>query len=162
IGSGINQSQLNSYFTRWNYSYKDKYLLTVTGRYDGSSKFGKNNKYAFFPSAGIAWRVSEENFMQGSPGISNLKVRLSYGHTGNQELDSYASLQFLNTANVLFANGLQTGLFRGSFGNPALKWETTNQADLGVERGLWDGRLSLEVDLYHKRTVYLLLSAPLP
>lgn len=162
IGSGINQSQLNSYFTRWNYSYKDKYLLTVTGRYDGSSKFGKNNKYAFFPSAGIAWRVSEENFMQGSPGISNLKVRLSYGHTGNQELGSYASLQFLNTANVLFANGLQTGLFRGSFGNPDLKWETTKQADLGVELGLWDDRLSLEVDLYHKRTDDLLLSAPLP
>lgn len=162
VGSGINQSQLNSYFTRWNYSYKDKYLLTVTGRYDGSSKFGKNNKYAFFPSAGVAWRISEEDFLQGSPVISNLKLRASYGHTGNQELGSYASLQFLSTANVLFANGLQTGLYRSSFGNPDLKWETTKQADIGMELGLWNDRVSLEVDVYHKRTDDLLLSAPLP
>src|SRR3546814_1801620 len=74
--------------------------------------------------------------MQGSPGISNLKLRASYGHTGNQELDSYASLQFLSTANVLFANGLQTGLYRSSFGNPDLKWETTKQFDVGLELGL--------------------------
>src|SRR3546814_6695813 len=75
--------------------------------------------------------------------------------------DSYASLQFLSTANVLFANGLQTGLYRSSFGNPDLKWETTKQFDVGLELGLWNDRLSLELDYYHKRTDDLLLSAPL-
>lgn len=154
--------QLNSYFTRWSYGYRSKYLLTLTGRYDGSSKFGANNKYAFFPSAGVAWRVSEEPFLKRSTVINNLKLRASIGLTGNQEIASYTSLQFLSTSNVLFADGLNTGLYRSSFGNPDLKWETTRQVDIGVELGLLEDRIHFELDLYHKRTSDLLLNAPLP
>lgn len=154
--------QLNSYFTRWSYSYKSKYLLTLTGRYDGSSKFGEENKYAFFPSAGIGWRVSEESFLQNSATISLLKLRASLGETGNQEIESYTSLQILSATNVLFADGQNAGLSRSSFGNPDLRWEATRQADIGVELGLWNDRVMLEGDVYHKRTTGLLLDSPLP
>ncbi|WP_333864855.1 TonB-dependent receptor domain-containing protein, partial [Chitinophaga sp.] len=90
-GYGTNRSRFafNSYFGRVNYGYLDKYLLTVTGRIDGSSKFGENNKYAFFPSAALAWRVSGEDFLKDHPVISNLKLRTSYGVTGNSEIPPY-------------------------------------------------------------------------
>jgi len=153
--------QLNSYFTRWSVNFDSKYLLTVTGRYDGSSRFGENNKYAFFPSVGVAWRISEEPFFQSSL-ISNLKLRGSIGYTGNQEFGSYESLQFLSTSNVLFADGLETALSRSSFGNEDLQWETTEQIDIGLELELLQGRLDMEIDVYHKTTDDLLLDAPLP
>ncbi len=161
IFGNINGYQLNSYFTRWSVNYDRRYLLTLTGRYDGSSRFGKNNKYAFFPSVGVAWRISEEPFFQSSL-FSNLKLRGSLGFTGNQEFGSYESLQFLSTTNVLFADGLETALFRSSFGNEDLQWETTRQIDIGLEMELWQGRLDLELDVYRKKTDDLLLSAPLP
>ena len=162
INGNVGAYALNSYFTRWNYSLDNKYLLTVTGRYDGSSRFGGNNKFAFFPSVGIAWRASEEGFMQGVDAINNLKIRASAGSTGNQEIGNFNSLQFLGTFNVLKAAGNESGVSQTSFGNPDLKWESTDQVDFGVEMGFFNSRLMLEADLYYKRTKNLLLAAPLP
>ncbi|MEX2593767.1 MAG: SusC/RagA family TonB-linked outer membrane protein, partial [Anditalea sp.] len=148
IGSGDNRWALNSYFGRVNYNIADKYIFTATGRLDGSSKFGANNRFAFFPSVGAAWRVSEEDFFNAST-ISNLKLRASAGSTGNQEIGSFASLQFLGTETILLDGERQTGLTRTSFGNPDLKWEVTNQYDLGIELGLMDDRFTFEADIYY-------------
>jgi TonB-linked SusC/RagA family outer membrane protein len=161
ISSGDSRWAMNSYFGRLNYNIADKYMFTVTGRYDGSSKFGKNNKYALFPSIGAAWRISEEGFFN-SAAITNLKLRTSAGSTGNSEIGSFASLQFLGTEQPLLDGGRQTGIFRSSFGNPDLKWEVTNQYDLGLDLGLFDNRVELMADLYYKRTNDLLLNAPIP
>lgn len=162
ISSGDNKWALNSYFARLNYTLADKYMLTLTGRADGSSRFGANNKYAFFPSAGVAWRISEEGFLKGNQTLSNLKLRASAGATGNQEISLYRSLQTLGTQDILL-NGLrQTGMFRSSFGNPDLKWEVTNQFDIGLEVGLFQNRVELTADAYYKRTNDLLLEAPIP
>lgn len=161
ISSGDERWALNSYFGRINYNIKDKYIFTVTGRYDGSSKFGKNDKYALFPSVGVAWRISEEEFFNVQA-VSNLKVRASAGSTGNQEIGSFNSLQFLGTETVLLEGDRQTGIFRSSFGNPDLKWEVTNQYDLGIELGLFENRVDFMLDLYYKRTNDLLLNAPIP
>ena len=160
--SSDQQWSLNSYFGRLNYSFKDKYLVTFTGRYDGASKFGANNKFAFFPSAAVAWNVSQEEFLNNSPIISNLKLRASYGKTGNQEIGQYASQQFLSTGTVLLDGKRQTGIWRGSFGNPDLRWEFTNQLDIGADIGLLNNRLDLTLDYYHKITKDLLLNAPIP
>ena len=161
IRSGDDRWALNSYFGRINYNIDDKYIFTATGRFDGSSKFGANNRFAFFPSVGAAWRISEEQFFN-SNSVSNLKLRLSAGSTGNQEIGSFASLQFLGTENILLNGGRQTGISRTSFGNPDLKWEVTNQYDLGLELGLWEDRVTFEGDIYYKKTNDLLLSAPIP
>src|SRR5690606_7095803 len=122
-------------FGRVNYNIADKYIFTATGRVDGSSKFGENNRFAFFPSVGLAWRVSEEEFFNTNT-INNLKLRASAGSTGNQEIGSFNSLQFLGTETILLGGERQTGISRTSFGNPDLKWEVTNQFDLGLEVGL--------------------------
>ena len=162
VSSGDGSSALNSYFSRVNYSYKDKYLLTLTGRVDGSSKFGSNNKYGFFPSAGVAWRVSQENFMKNIDAISSLKLRASVGRTGNQEIGSYVTQSYISTASVILNGGANTGLYPSSVGNPDLKWETTTQADAGMELGLLHDRINLAVDFYHKVTSNMLLNVPLP
>ncbi|MEQ9442019.1 MAG: TonB-dependent receptor [Cyclobacteriaceae bacterium] len=156
------QWSLNSYFARANYSLLDKYLFTATGRFDGSSKFGRNNQYAFFPSLAFAWRVSEENFLKDNSLIDNLKFRASVGKTGNQEIDNYAYSQTLGLTNVIFADEFYAGLYRSSFGNPDLRWETTSQVDAGIDVGLWKSRVSLSADFYHKVTDDLLLNAPIP
>ena len=153
---------LNSYFARLNYNLFDKYLFTATARYDGSSKFGENNKYGFFPSAAVAWNIGEEAFLKGNPTVSLLKIRASVGKTGNQEIGTYASQQFLSSGNVLLDGRNQTGLWRGSFGNPDLRWEYTTQTDVGLELGLWNQRVNFTLDLYRKVTSDLLLNAPIP
>ncbi len=160
--SGDGKSALNSYFARANYSYKNKYLLTATGRIDGSSKFGPNSKYGVFPSAGVAWRVSQEDFMKNAPYISDLKLRGSVGKTGNQEIGSYVSQTYVNTGGVVLGGSSPTGIFPGIMGNPDLKWESTTQYDGGLELGLLDGRLNIIVDYYYKVTKDMLLDVPLP
>ncbi len=162
VGSGDGLSALNSYFGRVNYSFKDKYLLTLTGREDGSSKFGSNNKYGFFPSAGIAWRVSEENFMRSVTFLSNLKLRGSWGRTGNQEIGSYVTQAYISNANVVLGGSSYTGLYPSSVANNNLKWETTEQYDAGLEFGILHDRISIDVDYYHKLTSNMLLQVPLP
>ncbi len=162
VQSGDGLSALNSYFGRINYSYKGKYLLTVTVREDGSSKFGANNKYGFFPSAGVAWRISQEEFMQNVSVVSNLKLRGSWGRTGNQEIGSYVTQSYISTANVILNGASNTGLYPSSVGNPDLKWETTDQYDAGLEFGLLNNRINVDFDYYHKLTSNMLLDVNLP
>ncbi|WPU92210.1 TonB-dependent receptor [Mucilaginibacter sabulilitoris] len=154
--------QIHSYFSRVTYSLSDKYLFTATGRYDGSSKFGANHKYAFFPSAAAAWRVSEENFLKDSKTISNLKLRISYGSTGNSEIGQYQSIGALSSNTAIFAGNRAGGEVQGTIPNPNLKWEKTDQADLGVDLGLFNNRINLTADVYNKITNGLLLYAPVP
>ncbi len=153
---------LNSYFTRLNYGLMDKYLVTFTGRLDGSSKFGSNNQYAFFPSAAIAWRVSQENFMKPLTFISNLKLRASYGATGNSEILAYQALAGMGNYDVIFDGVRNPGTGISRMANDDLKWEKTLQLDAGIELGLFDNRVSMEFDVYRKKTVDMLLAAPLP
>ncbi len=153
---------LNSYFGRINYGLQNKYLLTVTGRVDGSSKFGDTNRYAFFPSAALAWKVSEENFLKESKTISNLKLRASYGVTGNSEIPAYGALPGLGNYAYVVNNSVVNGIGIDRLANPDLKWEKTNQVDAGIEVGLFDGRISFEVDLYRKLTEDMLLNSPVP
>lgn len=153
---------LNSYFGRINYSLKEKYLLTFTGRIDGSSKFGSANRYAVFPSAALAWRVIDEDFMKGIPVISNLKLRTSYGLTGNSEITAYQALAGLGNYSVIFNNTRQIGIGVNRLANPDLRWEKTAQVDAGIEVGLFNNRLNLEFDVYRKLTSDMLLSAPVP
>lgn len=153
----------NSYFGRLNYSFKDKYLFTATGRMDGSSKFGANNKYAFFPSAALAWKVSEEDFIKQSEVISNLKLRASYGVTGNSEIPSYLSLPVLGSGYAAIINDTRVGgVGTNRLANPDLKWEKVGQSDIGVELGLFKNRINLEADVYYRKTTDMLLDAPVP
>lgn len=161
--SGRARFAFNSYFGRVNYSLKDKYLLTVTGRMDGSSKFGESNKFAFFPSAALAWKVSDENFLKNVSAISSLKLRTSYGLTGNSEINTYSALPTLNAGYVaVFNNTRATGIGKGRLGNPALQWEKTAQSDIGLELGLLGGKVFVEADYYYRKTTDMLLDAPLP
>jgi TonB-linked SusC/RagA family outer membrane protein len=153
---------INSYFARANYNFKERYLFTATGRIDGSSKFGKNNRYAFFPSAAFAWRVSEESFLKDSGLIDNLKLRTSIGATGNQEIGNYAFMQNLASTNVIFADTYYTALYRNTFGNADLRWEKTTQWDIGVDIGLFNSRVNFSADYYNRTTSDLLLNAPIP
>jgi len=153
---------MNSYFARFTYNISDKYLFTVTGRYDGSSKFGENNKYAFFPSAGVGWRISQEDFLKNNNTISNLKIRASIGSTGNQEIPPYSSQQLLGSGTTIFGGERQQTISRQSFGNPNLKWERVNQYDIGLEVGLFKNRINLNADYYHRKTEDLLLLSPIP
>ncbi len=161
IGSSDETWAMNSYFARMTYNISDKYLFTVTGRYDGSSRFGQNNKFAFFPSAGAAWNISNEDFLKNSAAISNLKLRASIGSTGNQEIGTYRSFQLLGSGNTLFDGQRQPTISRGSFGNQDLKWEHVNQVDVGVELGLFN-RINITADYYHRVTKDMLLDAPIP
>lgn len=160
--SSTNSYQMESYFGRLNYNFNEKYLFTLTGRFDGSSRFGKNNQFAFFPSAAAAWRVSEEGFLKNNRTISNLKLRASYGLTGNSEIGSYRSLANLSTNAYVFGNTRVSGSAIGQLANPDLQWEKTAQYDLGLELGLFNDRINIVADAYFKRTNDLLLDAPIP
>ena len=153
---------MNSYFLRFAYTYKDRYSATVTGRVDGSSKFGENNKYAFFPSAGLAWNISQEDFMQDQSTISNLKLHTSYGLTGNSEIDTYRSLARVSSGTLLINDIRAPYSYISSMANPDLKWEKTGQFDVGFEIGFWQNRLSFDVAYYNKKTTDLLLDCPIP
>ena len=163
VRSGANRQALNSYFGRINYSLLSKYLVTLTGRADGSSKFGENNKFAFFPSAALAWRVSEEGFMSSNSIISNLKVRTSYGLTGNSEIPPYSSLSLLRSDYAaVYGDSRFGGTGVNRLANPDLRWEKTAQTDVGIEVGLLEGRVSFEADYYYRKTTDMLLDAPVP
>ena len=156
------QWAMNSYFARATYDIAGKYFFTATGRYDGSSRFGENNKYAFFPSVGAAWRLSEEDFMRNSSSISNLKIRASYGISGNQEIGQYLSLAQIQPNTTVLNGALQSTLLPSYIGNPNLKWEKSLQFDAGLELGLYENRINLDVDFYTRDTKDLLLQAPIP
>ena len=163
VFSNSQRQALNSYFGRVNYSLMGKYLLTVTGRADGSSKFGENNKYAFFPSAALAWRVSDESFLADNRVISNLKLRTSYGLTGNSEIPPYSSLSLLGSGyRAVWNDAAVGGTGINRLANPDLRWEKTAQSDIGVELGLFNNRIMIEADLYYRKTTDMLLDAPVP
>ena len=160
IGSDKYSNRLISWTARASYSYADKYLVTATGRYDGSSRFGENNKWGFFPSLGLGWKVDQEAFMQNADAISNLKLRASYGVTGNQEIGNYKSLSSLNPSYYVF-DGVPLLGFVETIGNPDLKWERNIQYNLGVDLSLWN-RVDLNFDYYQRHTSDLLYNVPIP
>ena len=151
---------MNSYFLRLAYTFKDRYSITATGRYDGSSKFGENYKYGFFPSVGLAWMVSQEEFMKNAKAISHLKLHTSYGITGNSEISAYRSLATVESGTLLLDNQSAAYSRLNAMANSDLKWEKTAQFDVGLDLGLWKDRLNLEVAYYHKNTTDLLLDCP--
>jgi TonB-dependent starch-binding outer membrane protein SusC len=155
-------SSLASYFSRANYSLLDRYLLTLSGRVDGSSKFGAGNRYGFFPSASFAWRLSQEPFMAGNTLFDDVKVRVGYGRTGNQDIGNFASLATLRS--VVYAIGGQraVGYVPNSLANEDLKWETTDGKNAGIDVTVLDQRLSVTADVYDKKTRDLLLYVPVP
>ncbi len=157
------KNELQSFFSRLNYSFKDKYLLTATVRADGSSKFGANNKYGIFPSFAAGWRISEEEFMKGSP-VSNLKLRAGWGQTGNQEIPSKIT-QALFTSTVSASTSyplLNTGPFPAGttysrLANPDIQWEVSSQTNIGLDFGLFNGALTGAVDYFNKISSDILL-----
>lgn len=167
------ENTLASFLGRVNYNYKSKYLLTASFRADGSSKFVDDNKWGYFPSGAFAWRMSSEDFMKGLTAISDAKLRLSYGLTGNNRVPDFAALSSLSfspvnplitlTNNYSFNN--QTpgkGVIPSTLENRDLKWETTTQLDLGYDLGLFKNRISVSADWYKKETKDLLLNANMP
>ncbi|UZO80942.1 TonB-dependent receptor [Aquimarina sp. ERC-38] len=169
------ESALSSVISRINYAYKDKYLFTYTGRLDGSSNFGANNRFAFFPSGAVSWKMQNENFIQESlTFVNELKPRISWGVVGNQAISPFETLNRLGQGNF-FVNGdfvttvgpgigSNNGIFsefRG-LGNPDLKWETTTIFDVGLDFSAFDRRLDFVVDYYNKTTDDLLVDSSLP
>lgn len=162
VSSDNDRWAMNSYFLRLAYTYKDRYSVTATGRYDGSSKFGENNKYAFFPSAGLAWVVSNEDFMQSQNTISTLKLHTSYGLMGNSEIGTYRSLATVAQGTTVIGGQTVSTAYLDKMANNDLKWEKTSQFDIGVNLGLFQDRLSFDVSYYRKYTTDLLYDRPLP
>jgi TonB-linked SusC/RagA family outer membrane protein len=156
------ENQINSFFGRISYTLQEKYLFTATGRVDGSSRFGPNEKFAFFPSAGFGWRLSQEEFLKDNNTISNLKLRVSAGVTGNQEFASYRSVPQFSTGQTPQNGAAVISLRPGYLGNPDLTWEKTTQYDAGIELGLFAGRINLDFDYYNRTTNDLLLQTPTP
>ncbi len=163
-GSYRSEQSLESFMGRINYSYMNKYSITLTGRSDAASVFAKNNKRAFFPSAGLAWNISQENFMKDSKTIDNLKLRMSYGKVGNAAISPYQSLAQLVTGAYFSFDGdnLTNGISLSTQApNPDLKWETTSTYNIGVDFMMFKNRLSFTADVYNKDTEDLLLQSAL-
>lgn len=160
-------SSLTSFYGRLNYNYGDRYLATLTMRSDGSSRFAPGHRWGFFPSLAVAWRLSEENFIKENiSAISNLKIRMSAGKLGNQNIGdfAYSSIIALGgaSANYIFGNNLATGSVQTSISNPELTWEKANQFDVGIDFGLFNNRIAGTIETYYKRTTDLLWQVPLP
>lgn len=155
---------LLSFLGRINYSLNDRYLFTLSGRRDGSSRFGEGNKWGFFPSAAFAWRLSEENFIRNilPSSVSDLKLRASWGISGNQAISPFQSLQRFSDVGLAFGGTVTTGFRPENLGNPDLQWETTREFNLGLEFGMWNQRLSFSADYYVKNTEDLLALVNLP
>lgn len=153
---------LLSYLGRINYTYRNKYNLTVTARSDGSSRLGKNNKWGFFPSAAVSWNLGREDFIKNIEQISNLKFRFSGGVTGNQEISPYTSLAQESYYSYIIGGKLVAGYAPSAISNPDLGWEQTAQYDLGLDFGFYKNKINLTLDAYYKKTSDLLLDVPLP
>ena len=159
-GTNKYSNKLISFTGRVSYVYDDKYLLTATSRWDGSSRFGANNKWGYFPSVGLGWRLSQESFLKENKVITNLKIRGSFGITGNQEIGNYKSLAQLTGSNYTDGSSVIYG-FKESIGNGDLKWERTTQFDLGFDLSLWN-RIDIAFDYYTRNTNDLLYNVPIP
>ncbi|QJB38366.1 TonB-dependent receptor [Chitinophaga oryzae] len=162
-GSGYSKWALFSLVGRVNYGYNDKYLLSAAIRRDGSSKFRGSNRFSYFPSVSAGWVVSNEPFMQQVSAVNYLKLRGSWGLTGNQGISPYSTISSYSNIPASFNNSTsQVGLVIGNIGNPDLKWETTEQKDVGIDIGFLKGRLSVSADYFIKDTRDLLLEETLP
>ena len=162
VGSDRTLAVLRSGFLRANYAFDDRYLITATIRADGSSRFAANEKWGYFPSAALGWRVSEEDFLADNPVIANLKLRFSIGETGSQSIASYQSLARYGTTTYGIGGVETLAYVPVSVANPNLKWETTRQANLGLDLGLWDNKLEFIFDAFRKTTTDLLQSIQIP
>lgn len=167
LSSSLTETALLSYMIRLNYAYAGKYLLTLTGRSDGYSAFGANNKYAFFPSAAAAWNISSEEFMENTRNwLDMMKLRVSYGANGNQGINAYQTLDRLSLTQYIWGDGGNTvnGVYlpTNGVGNPNLKWETTYTFNTGIDFGLFNGRLSGNIDFYIANTKDLLMNRTVP
>ena len=160
-GESFNEWSMISYLGRVNYAFKDKYLLTGTFRADGSSRFGKNHRYAYFPSAACAWRISEEEFLKKSKIISTAKLRVSYGKSGNNNIGNYRALGSVNSGSYVINDALVNASYVG-ISNPELTWEESAQTDVGIDLGFFKERLRLNLDYYNRKSVNMLLDNLIP
>ncbi|MEO5995149.1 MAG: TonB-dependent receptor [Chitinophagaceae bacterium] len=162
--STAEESEGISSMLRINYQFREKYLLTLTARRDGSSVFAANNKYATFPSASLAWIVSDESFMKKADIVDMLKFRISYGSVGNQAISPYQSLDLSNTTQYVFSDGGATsvGVLPATMANANLKWETTYTTNIGLDFSLFKGRLGGTVEVYNSKTSDLLVRRTIP
>jgi TonB-linked SusC/RagA family outer membrane protein len=154
---------LLSFFARAIYNYQERYLATLSLRADGSSRFASGNRFGYFPALSLGWRVSRESFFPQSKVVNDLKLRLSYGANGNQEIGAYQRFStYASGANYAGTGGIQGGIAPQQIGNNNLSWETTKQFNVGIDAGLFNNRITVTVDAYLKRTTNLLTNVPLP
>ncbi|HEV7346910.1 TonB-dependent receptor [Telluribacter sp.] len=160
--SNTTTSEIVSYYARLNYNFRDRYLFTATGRYDGASQFSDGNKWSFFPSGAFAWNVSNEDFFPENNLISSLKLRTSYGLTGNQAIGPYQSLSRISPVLFSFGSSVVNAVRPTAIANKDLTWETTAQFDIGADLDLLGGRINVSGDYYNKQTSDLLFTVPIP
>ncbi|MEO8110097.1 MAG: TonB-dependent receptor [Ginsengibacter sp.] len=162
IGGSASEWALLSFIGRANYSYDNKYLVTATLRRDGSSRFGANNKWGWFPSGSVAWRVSEETFMKDISWINDLKLRAGYGVTGNQNIGNYSFASVLQTVQYNFNGQSVTAVVPQAIPNPNVRWEQVEQSNIGLDASLFQGRVALTFDAYIKNTDNMLVPMAVP
>jgi TonB-linked SusC/RagA family outer membrane protein len=161
--SGLTERQLESYMARVNYNYSNKYLLTLSGRWDGASQLAEGNKWAFFPSAAIAWRLDQETFLKGITWLDQLKLRFGFGTVGNSAVGLYSTKGGITQLTVPFGTGTETGYtLASSVANPGLGWEKTTQYNLAVDFSFLKGRVNGTIEAYKSSTTDLLLTVALP
>ncbi|MEM9897436.1 MAG: SusC/RagA family TonB-linked outer membrane protein, partial [Bacteroidota bacterium] len=156
-----NRWSIASFISRMNYSYDDKYLLTLTGRYDGSSRFASDNQWGFFPSAAVGWKLSEESFFPKNDAVTFVKLRASYGLAGNSNIGLYNSLATFVVSNYTLGNSLAPGARAGRLSNANFGWESLVSTNVGLDVGLIDDRVNLTLDVYRKTTQDLIAQANL-
>jgi len=162
ISSQLTEWGLLSYMGRINYKFKDRYLITASGRADGSSRLAEGNKWAFFPAASIAWIITKENFMQSVPVLSFLKLRVGYGSVGNTAISPYQTQGGLTRSDYVFADNAAFGYQLNGIANPELGWEISGTLNVGLDFGLWKDRISGTMEVYDTKTNDLLLQRLLP
>lgn len=162
LTSDESEYSMISYLGRINYVYDNRYMLTTTLRSDGSSRFGRNKKWGTFPSVSLGWRISQEKFMQDVKPISDLKIRASFGISGNNRIGNYSAIGLLSTGFYPTGDAAQNTVNPNTMPNDDLGWERTRQYNVGFELGLFDNRIRLEGDFYDSRSIDLLLNVPIP
>ena len=163
VSSTKSRNRLNGFLGRFNYDYKNKYLITASFRVDGTSRFADSHKYAFFPSVAAAWRISEEDFLKGSRVVNDLKLRAGYGELGNQGIGNYMTIETLSAGGkAVFGNELVQGLVQSRLVNSNLRWETTAETNIGIDFGFFKSRLYGSVDFFIRDTKNQLFDKPMP
>ena len=156
-------NNIASWISRATYSYDDRYVVNASVRVDGSSKFGRNNKWGTFPAISAAWRVSQEDFMKDVTWVSNLRARASFGMTGNNQIPSFQSLSLMTANKVVYnGNSVEIGYYPTNVSNDDLKWESQKQWNAGIDVGLWENRISMTADFYYKHIDDMLLEVNIP